>query len=209
MIIFPNVLGSSCHYTSLIISPLNSFLSTYSLNGEITHNFYSITISLLVYGLPLPPTSVVSFRKSGPIFFVLPMNPSAVRPTVNAFGSGLIQWWRWPPSIHQGCCWIVNLGWIPSWNIFSICLHLPVTSCRSAECLLLCTRLFNIMYLGSGKSVSPMFIKNRNVFLFLLPTIVLNFWDKEDRKVFNLLKSKFQDPTVNITSVSLYMCLCF
>lgn len=55
MIIFPNVLGSSCHYTSLIISPLNSFLSTYSLNGAITHSFYSLTISLLVYGLPLPP----------------------------------------------------------------------------------------------------------------------------------------------------------
>lgn len=39
--------------------------------------------------------------------------------------------------------------------------------------------------------------------LFLLPTIVL--WDKEDRKAFTLLKSKFQDPTVNITSVSVFL----
>lgn len=91
MIICPYVLGFSCHYTSLIISLLNSFPSTHSLNEEITHNFYSLLISLLVYGFPLPPYVSGKFQEFEPIFFVLPVNPSAVRPTVNAFGSWLIQ----------------------------------------------------------------------------------------------------------------------
>ena len=45
---YPNILGSPCHYILLIPSPLNSFLSAYSLNGETTRNSYNHIFSSCV-----------------------------------------------------------------------------------------------------------------------------------------------------------------
>lgn len=84
-----------------------------------------------------------------------------------------------------------------------VCLHLLLPSCTSPKRLLLYSLLFNFAYQGSGKSMSPIFIKDGECGS-VTPSCGFtdNYWDR-DRKVFPILNQNPRSQHLKITFVFL------